>query len=124
MQTIEVRVRPVIRHIVTEFHADPETRAAGVATVGEFANEEQAEKVAAALRGQHEPRLWVAVERGDYSVATNAIYFQTAEDAAAFVEKARADERDFHVFSRVVQGNGYPASGHGPVPDVPPRVST
>lgn len=56
MTIIEYRVRPVVRYIVTKYTAsDPDSGCgnsfAGVETVGEFANEIQAESVAEALRG-------------------------------------------------------------------------
>ena len=123
MQTKEIRVRPVIRHIVTEYRDDGV--AASVATVGEFANEEQAEKVAAALRGQNAPRLWIAVEC-TFIPLTNVLYFQTEAGAKAFAQEAAAaaDPRQFDVFARAVQGIGYASDEEkGPAPQMPPRVT-
>lgn len=53
MKTIEYRVRPVTRYIVTRYHSendeDTGLSGGGVETIGEFQNSQQANRVAVAL---------------------------------------------------------------------------
>jgi hypothetical protein len=62
MRKVEVRVRPVIRHIVTLYESGPlpgtkDKYHATLDTLGEFDNEAQAEFVAEALRKQADPTV-------------------------------------------------------------------
>jgi hypothetical protein len=134
METTEIRVRPVVRHVVTrykqaEIGKGPDglpRYSAGLETLGEFDSEEYAEQVAGAMRERFAARQYVAVERG-FEVVANHIYFETAAAAEAFVEKALLEEREFRIYSRVVTDPVAKArieSGWGTesIPDVPPRV--
>lgn len=56
METIEYRVRPVTRYVVTRFQQD-ENGGGGVATKGEFDNEELAYAVGYALAKDEHGRL-------------------------------------------------------------------
>jgi hypothetical protein len=59
MKTIEYRVRPVTRYVVTRFHRDDEGGAGGVETVGEYGNEQTAYDVGYALcKAEHERLGW------------------------------------------------------------------
>jgi hypothetical protein len=111
MQKVEIRVRPVIRHVVTRYTASEplppiagaERRtSASLETLGEFDNELQAEQVAAALSATLPKTMqYVAVER-TFDALTNALYFDYEEDATQFVARALQQGREFRVFSRVV----------------------
>lgn len=48
-KTVEYRVRPVTRYIVTEFISDPENGAGHCGTIGEYDNEWYAQRVKLAL---------------------------------------------------------------------------
>ena len=109
MKQVEIRVRPVVRHVVTRF-TEERTSAPGEApaytrhleTLGEFDNEAQAEAVAEALRGQApKPMQYVCVERG-FECVTNAMYFDCEQDADEFIRLAREQDRDFRKYSREV----------------------
>jgi hypothetical protein len=100
MSTTEIRVRPVVRHIVTRYEADE--RGASSSPLGEFTNEEYAEQVAEALRGSiPKPMQYVAVER-TFNELTNAVYFDTEADATAYAEYALSKGREFRVFGREI----------------------
>jgi hypothetical protein len=49
METIEYRVRPVVRYVVTKYTSDPELGAGSCRPMGEFDHESYAEEVAWAL---------------------------------------------------------------------------
>jgi hypothetical protein len=49
MKSIEYRVRPVIRYVVTRYESEPETGSGGVSTMGEFDHQEYANQVSRAL---------------------------------------------------------------------------
>lgn len=108
MRKVEVRVRPVVRHIVTLYESGPlpgtaDKYHATLDTLGEFDNEAQAEYVATALRKQApKPMQYVAVERG-FDALTNAVYFDVEEDALEYVGHARSKGREFRVFAREVE---------------------
>lgn len=102
METIEYRVRPVVRHIVTQSKHDPEARTGSVGPVGEFQNEQQAEAVKEALDFQVAPRQYVAVLRG-FELATEAAYFESEQEASQFCAQKQAQyDQEWRVFSRVV----------------------
>lgn len=123
MKTTEIRVRPVIRHAVTRF--TQEERGASSECMGEFSHESYAEEVADALRAQHAPQQYVAVERG-FQYETNAVYFDSERAVMDFVDRARAQEREFRVFSRALtdpMAKARVECGFSePLPDVPPRL--
>lgn len=54
MRTIEYRVRPVTRYVVTRFENDTDTGSGAIETLGEFDNEGYAQRVKAALE-RHDP---------------------------------------------------------------------
>jgi hypothetical protein len=126
MSTTDIRVRPVIRHVVTRFQSDGAR--SGSEAMGEFGNEQYAEEVAEALRQKHAPKQYIAVERG-WEIATNVLYFTTRAEADTFVETALKEDREFRVYEREPTGpierftaeQGIPA----PAPElraVPPRI--
>lgn len=49
MKTVEYRVRPVTRYVVTRFESDSLTGSSAVETLGEFSNEWYASRVRTAL---------------------------------------------------------------------------
>lgn len=66
MQKVEIRVRPVIRHVVTRYTQD--ARGGSSEAVGEYANEQYAEHVAHALR------YIAAIELPSFDVRYSARY--------------------------------------------------
>jgi hypothetical protein len=106
MSKVEIRVRPVVRHVVTRYTEGGPlrdgTNAACSEKLGEFDNERQAEAVAEALRGAiQKPKQYVAIER-TFGVITNARYFDVEADVLAYVEHALTQHREFRVFSREI----------------------
>jgi hypothetical protein len=104
MSTVEIRVRPVVRHVVTRYSEGGPlrdgTKAACSEKVGEFDNEQQAERVAEALRDAiPKPKQYIAVER-TFDSMTNAAYFDMEADALAYVAHALTQDREYRVFSR------------------------
>jgi hypothetical protein len=110
MLKTEIRVRPVVRHVVTRYTEATDAhapvaggRSASLITMGEFDNEAQAEQVAEALRATiPKPRLYVAVERNHWDTLAHALYFNTEADAYAYVKHAEAKGREFRVFSQEI----------------------
>jgi len=89
----------VIRHAVTEYTpAPPNSAGMGSQVVGEFPNEQMAEKVREALEFQAAPRAFVAV-LSTFEPETRAMYFQSEEDAEKF---RRGEDRTWRIFSQVV----------------------
>jgi hypothetical protein len=149
MSKVEIRVRPVIRHVVTRYTApepapsgsNPANGRSSLETLGEFDNEAQAEEVAKCLQEVYlawqarihaenhpKPMQYVAVERG-FECATNAEYFNLEADALAFVEHASKAGREFRVYAREVTDPMSKACleleygvGRPQVPRVPPKV--
>jgi hypothetical protein len=59
-KTVEIRVRPVVRYVVTRYESGTDANGMGYGgceTVGEFDNERSAEFVAMALREAHRQGL-------------------------------------------------------------------
>ena len=101
MTTTEIRVRPVIRHMVTRHTS--EERGGSLETLGEFTNEGYAEQVAEALRGaQPKPMQYAAIERRHFDIITNVCYFDVKSEAELFVAHALANGREFRLFLREV----------------------
>jgi len=81
METKEFRVRPVVRHIVTEFTSDPTIGTAGSGVVGEFSSEAEAEKVKAALEQQSTPLRYILVEESPIAEFPLVRYAYSLEEA-------------------------------------------
>jgi len=81
MQTKEFRVRPVVRHIVTEFTEDTALRQAGCGVVGEFSSEAEAEKVRLALEQQAAPLRYILVEESPIAEFPLVRYAYSLEEA-------------------------------------------
>lgn len=66
MKTIEYRVRPVTRYIVTRYHSEHDEAtglgAGGCETIGEFPNSKQANSVAIALANEEEAIVSACLE--------------------------------------------------------------
>lgn len=88
-KTYEVRVRPVVRYNVTVYQSgtDESGGYAGCETVGEFANEANAEQVAEALRKANGPaegnNQFIVIRAHDYTVETEAYYANDLAEAEA-----------------------------------------
>lgn len=133
MKQVEIRVRPVIRHVVTRYTQEPtpgtgDRYNASLETLGEFANEEQAERVAEALRSQApKPMQYVAVERC-WGLASNVLYFDLQQEADAFAAMALEKGREFRVYGREATSaltRARHEMGMVPspcLPQVPPRI--
>lgn len=100
METKEFRVRPVIRHVVTEYTNDPASRASSCGVVGEFSSEEEAEKVQMALAEQAAPREYVAV-LSTFEIDAKAMYFADAAAMNDFAAQKAVDGETWRVFSRI-----------------------
>jgi 2'-5' RNA ligase len=108
MRKVDIRVRPVVRHVVTWYESGPMSGTtdkyhATLDTLGEFDNEAQAERVAEALRASTpKPMQYVAVERNHWDTLAHAMYFDVEADAYAYVKHAESKGREFRVFAREV----------------------
>jgi len=49
-KTVEYRVRPVVRYVITRYERDSETGSGAIETLGEFPNEGYAERTCSALK--------------------------------------------------------------------------
>ena len=102
MKTTEIRVRPVVRHIVTSFTNDPETRIASCGQVGEFDNEQKAEEVAQALKDKYAPRCYVIVEETLGELSARVMYAYSEEEVATRKAAIEAETgKSFKVYSRI-----------------------
>lgn len=107
MNHAEFRVRPVIRHSVTLYEPAWQSpsgnigSAGGSSLIGEFANEEQAEKVRVALELQHAPRQYICIKL-TFDVDTQQQYAETQEEADAFVKERFEAGEEWRIFSRIV----------------------
>ena len=92
-KTYEVRVRPVVRYNVTVFQGGTDEHGSygSCETVGEFANEGNAEKVAEALRKANEPitgnNRFVVIREGDFTPETVAYYASDEAEAKALAAR-------------------------------------
>jgi hypothetical protein len=112
MSTVEFRVRPVIRHVVTRFtqraplpEGQQYAAGGGVETLGEFDSEGYADIVAEALRERVAPREYVVVQQTLGEVQA-AVYYATGEDDLAHAQCQAAAEnpgQSFRVYSRIKQ---------------------
>ena len=97
MQSTEIRVRPVIRHVVTRYTAGP---GGGSEVLGEFDSESQAEQVADAMRSVHWPKKYVLVQV-TFEPETKAFYAETQVEADKLRGKLSEETgHDWRVFSR------------------------
>lgn len=103
MSTKEFRVRPVVRHIVTEFTPVP-SGTNSVSTLGEFDNEAYAELVKNALEEQAAPREFAIVKLDHHNATTEVTYRYTREDADDFVATRRAEREEWRIYSRPYPG--------------------
>jgi hypothetical protein len=99
MQTTEIRVRPVVRHVITRYTNDA-VRGGSVETLGEFDNEAQAEQVAEAMRSVHWPKKFVIVQV-TFEPETKAYYAESLDEANETAVKLTAETGgDWRIFSR------------------------
>lgn len=106
-QTLEIRVRPVTRHVVTRYESDGLPRgAASCGTLGEFDSPARADEVALAIRAS-EPHARVVTSDGEvhnpveqefiitrvntFEVQNEVYFASTAEDAANQLRKLTVD---------------------------------
>lgn len=82
MKTIEYRVRPVTRYVVTRYESG------GVETLGEFANEGHALRVMLALQ-RHDPEL-----SGDLELSSRTKNCLRANDISTLVQLCRMTPSD------------------------------
>ncbi len=106
MSNQEFRVRPVIRHAVTEYtpgfyQGDRSSETAKSALIGEFPNEQMAEKVREALEFQAAPRAYLMVKR-TFDLDTQAQHADSLVQAEAFVADRLANGEEWRVFERVL----------------------
>jgi hypothetical protein len=101
MRNVEIRVRPVIRHVVTSYEGDPSSQQGGSRTLGEFDNEGYAEEIADALRKKAAPREFVMVQDTVGEVMAEVFYAYSETEVDAFLASDKAQGKSFKVFSRV-----------------------
>jgi hypothetical protein len=126
-KTLEIRVRPVTRYVVTRYESDGLPRgAASCGTLGEFDSPARADEVALAIRAS-EPHARVVTSDGTvhgpvelqfvitkvntFDVQNEVYFASTAEEAAAQVSKLAAThaEAQWQVFSRPKHASTQPA---------------
>jgi hypothetical protein len=101
MKTTEIRVRPVIRHVVTTF--TPQSCGdGGSRAIGEFDSEAHAEEVAQALKEMHAPREYVMVQETPGLETPKVFYAYSEEEVAKFMIEPRTDDHGYKVYSRVM----------------------
>jgi hypothetical protein len=111
MSTVEIRVRPVIRHIVTRYTpsqplpsvvAGIERRTdAMLETLGEFDNEDQAEMVAAALRAKATQHAYAIVQETMGEIGAHVYYAYDEAEAAQRKADLEADgTQTYRIYSR------------------------
>lgn len=100
MINTEIRVRPVIRHVVTRF---PGNRGPGPETLGEFDSEAAAEELAGALRSSMQrPKQYIVVQRS-FDVDVKAYYAEELAQAECYKDELQAHYgHEFRIFEREV----------------------
>lgn len=76
MKTVEFRVRPVVRYLVTQFTKEEAPNSAigvGSATIGEFANEELATRIAISLAQHSDGDVVIGPDRNNPSLQAKYI---------------------------------------------------
>ena len=100
MSTVEIRVRPVIRHIVTRY-SPPCGGNASLETLGEFDNEDQAEMVAAALRAEATQHAYAIVQETAGEIGAHVYYAYDESEAAQRKADLEADgKQTYRIYSR------------------------
>jgi hypothetical protein len=110
MKQVEIRVRPVIRHVVTRFSEErtsaldePPAYKRQLETLGEFDSEGYAEIVAEALAEKAAPREYVVVQDTIGEVMAKVYYAYDERDVANRLAEMGADGTTYRVFSRIRQ---------------------
>lgn len=89
MRTVEYRVRPVERYVVTKYESS-EDAGSGCTTVGEYQNAELASAAKSAFESAEQAKTrmsqFVVVQRG-FDPITSAYYANTMEEAESFAEQ-------------------------------------
>lgn len=102
MKTVGIRVRPVIRHVVTKWESDPENGAGGSSPMGEFDHESYADEVAEALRDKYAPRVYAIVEETIGEVQARVWYAYSPEEAQMRADQAVAETgKSYRIYSRI-----------------------
>jgi len=110
MEKVEIRVRPVVRHIVTR-HTERQTLPVGqkyadgprssLETLGEFDNEAQAEQMAAALRNALPKPMKYAIVQRSFDVDVKVYYANEREQAEAYCRELMDHFGvEFRIFAR------------------------
>lgn len=101
MSKTEIRVRPVVRHIVTR-HTEWGDTGRKTEPVGEFDNEQYAEEIAEALRKAHKAKQYAIVERS-FEFGAMVAYADHIEVAEAMQRDLQAEHgREFRIYEREV----------------------
>lgn len=105
MKTTEIRVRPVIRHVVTRFTSEvmEDGRGSGSSeSMGEFDHESYAEQVAEALRTQEAPRIFAVVEETMGEISARVWYAYNEQEAYERAAVARIETgKTYKIYSRI-----------------------
>jgi hypothetical protein len=105
MKTTEIRVRPVVRHVVTRYTSeyDEATKSCGGSceTIGEFDNERFAEEVAKVLQEEAQPKQYAVVESTLGDIQAQVYYAEGQREAFELSKKLSAETlKTFRVFER------------------------
>jgi hypothetical protein len=101
MKTTDIRVRPVIRHVVTRFTSEPETGSGSSECVAEFNHESYAEEVAQALKDKAAPREYAIVQETVGDVIAEVFYAYSQAEVDRVLAEPRMQGKGYRVFSRI-----------------------
>jgi hypothetical protein len=126
MSTVEIRVRPVVRHIVTRYTKGDSYSPASLETLGEFDNEAQAQEMAAALKaGLPKPMQYAVVER-TFELQAKVVYANSIGEAEALKDQLEYAPpcREYRIFARDISDQPPESSGKtaGPFDHLKPLV--
>lgn len=104
MKTTEIRVRPVIRHVVTRYTSEvmeDGRGSGGCESLGEYDHESYAEQVAQALRDQAAPREFILVQETPGLTNPEVRYAYSQEEVDNFLCQP-AGGHGYKVYSRIM----------------------
>ena len=106
MKSVEYRVRPVVRYMVTRYESGsyPDGSSyGGCSGVGEFDNEESAERVKAALdtgENASDPRREYAVVQSTFEPAAKVIYAYGFAEATAARDRLNTEGGEWRIYAK------------------------
>ena len=102
-EIVEIRVRPVVRYLITRHRTGPEPGTGSLETLGEFDSAGYAEDVADILRQQYAQKEYIAVAHGIGESGALVQYAYTIGDANAAADAlVQSSNMDARIFSRLM----------------------